>query len=271
MAQVPLLEGETVDMVMQLIQWHYFFSNDMTWAATVIWCYDYVLVLDREIENVWYAAWSLNKALYFGYRYPGLVSAVIVCLTTPALSWQTVEVWNTCGYILRLQMAMSIMISVSAAVFAAMRVYALFHKSRSLCTVVLLSGLLNPAIFVYIFTRSRPGPSGISTIPGCSLGLTLNITGNLRSYENWTIIARVSSLVSDSIVLVLTLMRIRAKRRDIASLSKPAHTIREVLLWNGELLLCILNLIGIATARQTVFIGITQVWTSKCAHTTIDI
>lgn len=83
----------------------------MTWAATgrchmhdielcsyhpkVIWCYDYVLVLDREIENVWYAAWSLNKALYFGYRYPGLVSAVIVCLTTPALSWQTVEVWNT--------------------------------------------------------------------------------------------------------------------------------------------------------------------------------
>lgn len=48
-----------------------------------------------------------------------------------------------------------------------------------------------------------------------------------------TMIARASSVVSDSIVLVLTLMRIRAKRRDIAGLSKSAHTIRGVLLRNG--------------------------------------
>ncbi|EPT00584.1 hypothetical protein FOMPIDRAFT_1162948 [Fomitopsis schrenkii] len=260
LGQPQVQAGESVAMVLGLIRWNYFFSNDMACAATAIWCYDYVLVLDREIENVWYTDWSFNKALYFGYRYPGLLNAFIVFFTVPTLPWQTVE---RCGSLLRLQMAMSIVISVSGTVFAAMRVYALFFRSRALWTVVLLSGLLNPAIFIYIFTRSRPGPSGISTLQGCSLGLTLNITGSLRSYEKGTMIARASSVVSDSIVLVLTLMRIRAKRRDIAGLSKSAHTIRGVLLRNGIIcfgLLCIINLVGIATARQTVSIGITQVW-----------
>lgn len=121
----------------------------------------------------------------------------------------------SCAIVLYLQMALSIVSIISATrrsphsenpvsrltmshlVFAALRVFALFGRSRTLFALVFLTGFLNPAILIvsqssclmprwliseyglcqYIFTRSIPAP--VSAIQGCSL----SIAGDPISYE----------------------------------------------------------------------------------------
>lgn len=61
------------------------------------WCYDYLLTLDQEVQCFWQVRWSLNRALFLGYRYPGLVNTALVLLTTLTFLWQNVVVsTSTC-------------------------------------------------------------------------------------------------------------------------------------------------------------------------------
>ena len=58
-----------------------------------MWCFDYLLTLDREIRYFWCSSWSLNKALFFGYRYPPLLYILINILAIPPWpSWQDYHV-----------------------------------------------------------------------------------------------------------------------------------------------------------------------------------
>ena len=88
-------------------------------------------------------------------------------------------------------------LTMSCLVFAALRVFALFGRSRTLFALVFLTGFFNPAILIvsqpsclmprslirgcgwyqYIFTRSIPAP--VSAIQGCSL----SIAGDPIPYE----------------------------------------------------------------------------------------
>ncbi|KZT65323.1 hypothetical protein DAEQUDRAFT_759451 [Daedalea quercina L-15889] len=256
------------DIKLSEVRAYVFFSNDMAWAAT-----------DKEIEYFWCTRWSLNRVLFVGYRYPALLNMVLEFLTNLTLSWQnywrcetytsacdwlrtmpmTMTSGHSCGILLHFQMTLTIIISVSGTSFAALRVYALFNYNRALFAVVLLSGLLNPAIFVYIFTRSIP--ARVSTIQGCSL----SIVGGSRSYEKGTMLARAASVLSDGIVLVLTLMKTHLKSDDVTQLSQLNRNVRGILLRNSSVcfaFLCVINVIGIGTARMTVTIQIIQTWIS---------
>lgn len=87
---------------------------------------------------------------------------------------------------------------MSFVVFAALRVYALFGRSRGLFALVFLTGFFNPAVLIvsdssqccfdlyglhqYIFTRSVPAP--VSAIQGCSL----DIAGDPTSYEKCVLV-----------------------------------------------------------------------------------
>ncbi|KAH9922474.1 uncharacterized protein B0H18DRAFT_1017678 [Fomitopsis serialis] len=217
-----------------LVKTYVFFSNDMTWAATTVWCYDYLLTLDKEARYFWYSKWSLNKVLFLGYRYPVLLNTVL----NYWVRFMVQTSFCACGIVLHGQMAMVIIDVVSATVFAALRVYALFDRNRVLFTLVLISGLLNPAIMIYIFTRSIPAP--LILFQGCSL----SIVGRSMA-------ARAASVLSDSIVLILTMMKTYMKAHDTAEHPAP-----------GALFLCIINTIGIGTARMTVTIQIVQTWIS---------
>ena len=53
-------------------------------------------------------------------------------------------------------------------------------------------------------------------------------------------IARAASVLSDGIVLVLTLMKTRRNSWEVVTISKPPDTVRGVLLWDGKLVPCII-------------------------------
>ncbi|KAI0729823.1 hypothetical protein C8Q72DRAFT_289735 [Fomitopsis betulina] len=274
MTQVSLGHN-TASEVFAEIQAYVFLSNDMTWAATTVWCFDYLLTLDREIQYFWYSSWSLNKFLFLGYRYPPLLYILINIFAIPPWpSWQgyhrcglqdnqrlVLEITPdcSCAIVLYMQMALSIASMISATLFAALRVFALFGRNRALLALVFLTGFLNPAILIYIFSRSIPAP--VSSFQGCSLSIT---GGSTTSYEKWTIVARAASVLSDGIVLVLTTKKTYSKVRQSAGLAGH-DTVLGTLLRDASVcfsLLCIMNIIGMGTARKTEFIQIIQIWIS---------
>ena len=171
----------------------------LTLLMIAVWCFDYLLTLDREIEYFWCSSWSLNKALFFGYRYPPLLYILInIFAILPWPSWQNYHVSNhelfttpsslmysevrdaspsmiaeriyrrSCAIVLYLQMALSIVGIMSATrrslrlhlvsmksdmtpsrtVFAALRVFALFGRSRALFALVFVTGVFNPAVLI---------------------------------------------------------------------------------------------------------------------------
>ncbi|KZT69912.1 hypothetical protein DAEQUDRAFT_231050 [Daedalea quercina L-15889] len=93
--QLPPERGPTLSQVLSEIWTFVFFSNDMSWAANTVWCYDYLLTLDREIKFFWNSRWSLNKALFFGYRYPPLLNTILDFLINLPLSWQNVSLCDS--------------------------------------------------------------------------------------------------------------------------------------------------------------------------------
>ncbi|KZT65317.1 hypothetical protein DAEQUDRAFT_731593 [Daedalea quercina L-15889] len=97
-------------------------------------------------------------------------------------------------------MAGDVLILSSAAIFAAMRMYALFHQSWSLFGFTLTLGLINPMISMYTFIISTPVLLHITpTYQTCSIH-----TANASNLYVWMMGARAASVVFDSFVFFLT-------------------------------------------------------------------
>ncbi|KZT04437.1 uncharacterized protein LAESUDRAFT_727911 [Laetiporus sulphureus 93-53] len=237
------------------------FENYFFFSVTALCCYDYVLTLDREIKFIWKTELSFATSLYYAFRYSALFNTIMVLLTRIAWpSWQSNWV-GTCGVVLRVQMVLDIIVLVSATIFAALRVYAIFSRNKWMFGLVFLSGIINPAISIYIFMLSLPGIHAVMSFQACSF----TIVGNRSSYESWMMAARAASLVSDGLVLTLTCMKTVRMRDSEFITSFLGSSLKDILLRDTVLcfaFLCVINVIGIATGRLPEFIDIWQTWTA---------
>ncbi|KAH9928656.1 uncharacterized protein B0H18DRAFT_999938, partial [Fomitopsis serialis] len=169
-------------------------ENYLYFSAAALVVYDFFLTLDREVWSVWRAKQSVSSLLFYGFRYAALLNIIPTLLIRTSLPGLQSN-W----------MALDIIILVCSTVFAALRVYAMFNRSRLLFCLALITGLLNPAISIYIFRRSLPTLDAYLNHEGCML----TIIGDKTSYEN----ARAASVVSDGIVLALTVAKTRTLDR----------------------------------------------------------
>ncbi|EPT01317.1 hypothetical protein FOMPIDRAFT_1102612, partial [Fomitopsis schrenkii] len=126
--------------------------------------YDFILTFDREVRFVWASRQSLGTMLFYGFRYPVMFNSILVILArTTAPGWQSQWV-----------------IRVNITVFAALRIYAIYNCNRVLFGLVLVSGLVNPAISIYIFMKTSVTLVGVYTyIQVCGL----QIIGSHSSYQ----------------------------------------------------------------------------------------
>ncbi|KAI0725499.1 hypothetical protein C8Q72DRAFT_888610 [Fomitopsis betulina] len=259
--------------------------NYMYFSATALYVYDYLLTLDREIKYFWKAKQSFGTILFYFYRYPALVNVLFEVLSRMRAPWQTAGRSVVLGSWTRSQMALDGIILVSTAIFASVRVYALFHRKWWAFTVVLVTALINPVILFYLFTRSVPS---IGTVEGFS-SCTLALAGSTDSYETYVlaslryryaltptastgmIAARVAALLADSCVLVLTGIQTRQIGKSTGSDSEEDSMLGLKQSLKGTLLqgtvktftlLCLINVIGIATGRLDEFLEIWTLWTA---------
>jgi len=251
-----------------------YFENYSYFSATALYCYDYFLTLDREVKYVWQARRSFANILFYSYRYSAFLNTALELLTRIAWPWQST--WS-CGILERIQMALDVIILISATVFAALRVYAIFGRNAWLFGAILVSGLVHPCILIHVFIVSSPGVDNVLGHQACELG----ILDSTHGYEDWMIGARAASVVSDGLVLVLTCMKTlrRTSPADMIAELGITLTLREILLKDTALcfgLLCIVNVVGIATGHLTQFIEIWTMWTAVLtsillSHLTLDL
>ncbi|KZT67830.1 hypothetical protein DAEQUDRAFT_672388, partial [Daedalea quercina L-15889] len=178
--------------------------------------YDYLLTLDREIKYFWKSRQSFGTILFYFYRYPALANTILEVLSRMGASWQTAKVRRTSPF------------------FAALRVYAIFHRKRWVFVVVVVTSLVNPGILIYLFTRSIPS---IGTVEGFS-SCTLALAGSTLNYETChatgMIFARVAGLISDSLVLILTFIKTSQARKIKKDESNLESSLRGVLLQDSK-------------------------------------
>lgn len=242
------------------VQVYLYFENYSYFSATALCCYDYALTLDREVAYMWRSKQSFATLLFYTCRYSAILNTALELLTR--MAWPSWQSDKSCGYVQRLQMGLDTAILVTTTIFAALRVYAIFRRNKWLFVAVLISGLINPCISVYVFTKSNPALDDVKGYQACELG----ILGSQHAYENWMIGARAASVVSDGLVLVLTCIKTwQPKGLAEVLVMDIGTTIREILLKDTALcfgLLCVVNIIGMATGHLTQFIEIWTTWTA---------
>ncbi|KAH9925301.1 uncharacterized protein B0H18DRAFT_1009547 [Fomitopsis serialis] len=195
-----------------------YLESAIYFSATALCCYDYCLTLGDEIQYVWTRKRPLSLLLFCGFRYPAVLNTIFVILGSRA--WPGWQSNYSCLVLIRTEMVLNIVLLISAAVFTALRIYAIYGLKLSIFLIVFLLGIINPAIYmIYSLVALRPGLFTDGHIVFCA---SFSNSADRLSYMNWIIGARVSSLLADGLVLVLTwykLFRVRSEAANACSTS----------------------------------------------------
>ncbi|KAG0697921.1 hypothetical protein DFH29DRAFT_126249 [Suillus ampliporus] len=143
-------------------------NNNISVVTITLICYEYFLLLDKEIMYVWKRPWTLMSCLYLVVRYLGLCLALLWgcwggLLYMPASVSYTLVVIMEWGYSVYFCFAEVVLI---------WRLYALYHRSKLLLYILL--GLFLPIVALLIctdiFLYSRPSVFSVKEIisPGAN-------------------------------------------------------------------------------------------------------
>ncbi|KAL6302701.1 hypothetical protein BKA93DRAFT_791644 [Sparassis latifolia] len=113
-------------------------------VAFLLW-YDYFLTLDEEVQHMWNRPVSPASFVFYVLRYSALLSTVSECVSLRAwLAYTELSCYVFESFV----MAFVVLLYTSAAIFAAMCVFAVFARNLPVAIFVLLLGLTNPAIYL---------------------------------------------------------------------------------------------------------------------------
>ncbi|KAH9911715.1 uncharacterized protein B0H18DRAFT_935260 [Fomitopsis serialis] len=190
------MSNEVVEAMSQ-----HFLENCLTVSAQVLCCYDFLLTFTRDVRFMWKLKPSVGSVLFFALRYSAPFNTIAVVFGYLFQgSWQS---QLSCTIMARLQMVGDVLILTCAAIFTALRIYALSGNSKWRLGFMLVLGLLNPVISTYTFVLSTPYLAHIT--PQFQ---TCNINTQVFGYR-WMMAGRASAVVFDAIALLLTWLRIK--------------------------------------------------------------
>ncbi|KZT07142.1 uncharacterized protein LAESUDRAFT_749510 [Laetiporus sulphureus 93-53] len=234
-------------------------------SAKVLVLYDYLLTIGDEYHYIWKARLSFPCVLFYACRY----SAVLSCAVT-VWSMMSLATWSTpasCIAIMILQMVCDTVLLTSAAVFAALRIYAIYRGSKSVFALVLLLSLVNPALTSYSFVVTR---SHALLLPDsqATCWVTSSISGSI--YDKWVIGGRAASVLADIIVFVLTWLETRQSREN--SLENGLHNLMLINTAWSFAILSVTNVVSIAICHldATSFSEPFAVWTAALTSMTLS-
>ncbi|KAG2144259.1 hypothetical protein DEU56DRAFT_937959 [Suillus clintonianus] len=130
-------------------------NNNVSVAAITLISYEYLLLLEKEVEYVWKRPWSLMSCLYLVVRYFGLFLALLCAcwgglLYMPESSQQSLPSYFSCyDLIVLIEWGFSVYF-VFAEIILIWRLYAICNQSKLLLHVLI--GLFLPIVALSIGT-----------------------------------------------------------------------------------------------------------------------
>ncbi|KAK7064860.1 hypothetical protein R3P38DRAFT_2826787 [Favolaschia claudopus] len=156
------MENTTVVYYYQIVRY-------MQVSSAMLWVYDYILTINREVSLIWGSQWSLMKILFLVSRYSAVVDL-------PMALYYSMAPHIAVKHCSRLHEAISwsIFVGISVAeVILVVRTYALSGCNRYALFIFLFlwaSGNCVCIVLVVLFFRSAVyEPSPFAGIPGCYL------------------------------------------------------------------------------------------------------
>ncbi|KAI0646486.1 hypothetical protein C8Q79DRAFT_926435 [Trametes meyenii] len=190
-------------------------------------CYDFLLTLGRERQHIWRRGFSRSVLLFYAARYSALSNApfVVIDLTHwPTMSDSSKSI--SCGIITRVQMVLDIVLLVASGVFSALRVYALSGRKLWLLVTIMSLALVNPAIVIRTFADMAISSYILdgTDLRACSYYSQMPDIAYEKPPKFLTMIeglagARLSNVLVDLVVLLITWARMWPATREAASLN----------------------------------------------------
>ncbi|KAH9899284.1 hypothetical protein C8Q73DRAFT_787183 [Cubamyces lactineus] len=184
-------------------------------VAIALFCYDYCLTLGREVRLVWKRRFSASSILYYTVRYSAVFNVVLFVMDmTP---WKGMSDWpyHSCGILVHMDMFFDVVVLIGAAVFSALRVFALWNRNPWIFSGVLFLGMVIPVISIYTFAQMQ---IDASTMPFPSCSFYSVITESV--YENATELM----LEWYSVLLIVNVIGLGLARRLEVWLIEPVST-----------------------------------------------
>ncbi|KZT03750.1 uncharacterized protein LAESUDRAFT_728771 [Laetiporus sulphureus 93-53] len=236
-------------------------ESSFYFAGIAVLFYDYFLTLDREIQYVWRKKLRPVDALFFVCRYSQLLTTIPIILNwalPPGWRGDAIKSDASCAIVTRVQVVLNLLVMCSAALFSAIRIYAIYDKRVVPSIIIFILGLINPAITTYCLIH-------LQTSIYRNLTTSLQFCGGSDgSHMNaWMMGARASSVVADGLILGLTWIKIKQVKD--AQGEKTIRASLTMVLWADTTiyfgLLLLVNIVGIGTGRISDFFWITLMWT----------
>ncbi|KZT73045.1 hypothetical protein DAEQUDRAFT_504178 [Daedalea quercina L-15889] len=172
-------------------------------AATMIF-HEHMMTIAQEIRYVWGQRLTGATVIFLLNRYMVLLLGVTIILQTVA--------WDTPLATIMLYDIVAIILYIIIAIFSALRVYAIGGRNLTFCLITLGLGLVTAFASVYFAARSSYAyVVVIDNIPVCEYTNYYSVT----SYNTSLIATRLCSILSDALVIGVTLCATLKTRRAI--------------------------------------------------------
>jgi len=226
-------------------------ANCCAVAATILLYYDYLLTLQDEIRCIWKRKFSFATVLFFVNRYVTLLYRTLMIVQM--LPWANLpedQADAICNGVLRFNEVLTIMLEITVATFMSLRMYAIWSSDRRIFAVVMLLGIVQPAVNIYYYTTLE-----IVAVPPPFTGCGENVLLSPSASTALSIFNRVFAIIDDAVILILTWVKTAGIIKHFSSL-KIHTSLVTMLLRDGTVyfaFLLILNIANLVAIEEQAF------------------
>jgi len=224
-----------------------------TVVSAMLAYYDFFITFADEVKCIWKRKFSFPTFLFMMNRYSTLFSRTLLIIQLLPYQYTTLNNWQDimlCTVVLRSSEAFTVVSQVSVAIFLALRTFAIWRRDWRIFVLVFALGMIVPITSIYYFATLTPTIVGLPFI-GCSELASLSDV----TIGRFNIAVRLSAIVADAVVLILTWMKTMGMIRDCKG-PRSHRSVVLMLLRDGTVYfaaLLILNIANVVAIQSQAF------------------
>ncbi|KAI0658988.1 hypothetical protein C8Q70DRAFT_1067441, partial [Cubamyces menziesii] len=215
-------------------------GNYYSVAARALFIWDYLATFDSEVQYVWGQRLSAATILFIANRYVNLLITILELIEqapfqTPEVRAPSCRTRAICPPVVRVLQSLLISATFIVAVFASLRVYAIWSRDWRPALLIFVLALVTPIANLYMDITGTPIPAPRPSV-GCAI--QTNIAPGVYSHLAVVIAERVTTTAYDGLVLLFTLMKTAQVRRAAMSLDASPSLMALILRDGGCQYVC---------------------------------